>query len=74
MKTETIKTKDGHCQCFSKLAEDSVLIMVAEKTGDCVAENWNNKTNAPFKNWTALVKSYDECGKFGELYEFGVEQ
>ena len=74
MKPIKIKTKDGHCQCYGKLEEDSVLIMVAEKTGDCIAENWNDKTNTPFKNWTELVKSYDACGKFGELREFGVEQ
>jgi hypothetical protein len=65
----TIKYKGQHVQCWGgALKEDDNIIMAYGDFEDAI-ENWNYKTDMPFKNWRDAVSYLIDLDRFGEIHQ-----
>ena len=67
----TVKYKGQFVDCWGGTLQDDDNIVMIYEGGDFedIVDNWNYKTDKPFKNWTEAVKYLIDLDRFGEILE-----
>jgi hypothetical protein len=69
----TVEYKGQSVQCWGgALQDDDNIVMAYEDgyfEGEDIVDNWNYKTDKPFKNWTEAVKYLIDLDRFGEIMQ-----
>ena len=67
----TVKYKGQLVDCWGGTLQDDDNIVMIYESGDFedIVDNWNYKTDKPFKNWTEAVKYLIDLDRFGEILE-----
>jgi len=67
----TVQYKGQSVDCWGGTLQDDDNIVMIYESGDFedIVDNWNYKTDKPFKNWTEAVKYLIDLNRFGEIIE-----
>jgi len=67
----TVKYKGQLVDCWGGALQDEDNIVMIYEDGEFedIVDNWNYKTDKPFKNWTEAVKYLIDLDRFGEILE-----